>query len=305
MSAENIKQKRIKSELAMLDKLPDGYMVSYQNFDGGVKIFIEIAKRIVQSELLPENIDAFRFTILLDQDFPFKGPQVQCNTNFTQTSLWDQRDLFINIVGAKWIPSNTLYEISKLIPEFISEVMINEASESRKFIGRFNLGAKYYIDEYFGYFDVWKFHDITNMFIDYSQPPPQDGHRNQLRYLVVTDTALMVGEPTLESNKIALWRGWNTLYRLHKVRREKDAPKIISFVWDDDTLKEWTLSFEEPDNFLNNIVFRMETIGVECEKKQYTKKMILDTEVTKAAFLKDIDFKSSKYTLNAKLVILG
>jgi hypothetical protein len=49
----------------------------------------------------------------------------------------------------------------------------------------------------------------------------------------------------------------------------------------------------------------METIGVDCEKKQYTKKMILDTEVTKAAFLKDIDFKSSKYTLNAKLVILG
>lgn len=49
----------------------------------------------------------------------------------------------------------------------------------------------------------------------------------------------------------------------------------------------------------------METIGVECEKKQYTKKMILDTEVTKAAFLKDIDFKSSEYTLNTNLVILA
>lgn len=212
-------------------------------------------------------------------------------------SICDQRDLFINIVGAKWVPSNTLYEISKLIPEFITDAIINEASEQRKFIGRFNLGSKYYIDDYFGVFDVWKFKDNTNMFIDYSTPQAQE-NKNQLRYLLVSDTALMVCEPTAQSNRIAVCRGWNTLYKLHKVRREKNEPSVIYFVWDDDTLKEWTLSFEDAEQFLNNISFRMEALGCQCEKKQYKKKMILDTEVTKAAFMKDIDFKSSEYHLN-------
>lgn len=87
------------------------------------------------------------------------------------------------------------------------------------------------------------------------------------------------------------------MYKLHKVRRVKKEPSIIYFVWDDDALKEWTLSFEEAEQFLNNISFRMEALGCQCEKKQYEKKMILDTEITKAAFMKDIDFKSSAYHL--------
>jgi len=276
----------------MLENLPDGYLVSYKEYQDWVKIDLEIERKLIQSGLLQQNIDAFRFTIICDEEFPFKAPQVQWNTNFLQMSIWDQRDLFVNIVRMKWIPSNTLYEVTKLIPEFISEAIINEASEHRKFLGRFNLGTKYYIDEYFGIFDVWKFKDINNLFIDYTNQE-QQVQKNQLRYLLVSDTALMVWEPTSQSNRIAVCRGWNTLYKLHKVRREKNAPKIINFVWDDDTLLEWTLSFEEPEQFLNNIFFRMEALGCKCEKKQYTKKMILENEVTKAGFLKDIDFKSS------------
>jgi ubiquitin-protein ligase len=181
----------MNSELDMLDKLPEGYHVYCKEFDGGIKVIVEISKMLVVSELIPQNIDSFMFTIICDGDFPFKGPEVQCNTNFLQMSICDQRDLFINIVGAKWVPSSTLYEISKLIPEFITDAIINEAAEQRKFIGRFNLGSKYYIDDYFGVFDVWKFKDKTNMFIDYSKPQTQE-KKNKLRYLLVSDTALMV-----------------------------------------------------------------------------------------------------------------
>ena len=165
---------------------------------------MRLINKIIKSELLPDNIDTYRFTIILDDDFPFKGPQVHWNTNFSQTSLWDQRDLFVNVVGAKWLPSNTIYEISKLIPEFISEVLILEASELRKFIGRFNLGDKYYLNEYYGVFDVWKFHDVTNLFIDYNQPQVEGEPRPALRYLVVSDTALMVAEPTAPSSPIVI-----------------------------------------------------------------------------------------------------
>ena len=73
---------------------------------------------------------------------------------------------------------------------------------------------------------------------------------------------------------------------------------MISFVWDDDTMLEWTLSFRDPDQFLNNISFRMGALDCQCEKKEYTKKMILENEVTKAGFLKDIDFKSRKWLIN-------
>lgn len=290
--AANIKEKRINSELSMLENLPDGYLMQYSEFHSGVKIDLQIDRGLVNSELLPSNIDAFSFSIICDKEFPFKGPQVQWNTNFLTMSICDQRDLFVNIWRTKWIPSNTLYEISKLIPEFISDAMISEASDQRKFIGRFNLGEKYYIDDYYGIFDVWRFKDKKNIFIDYSAPRGGPQPRNTLRYLVVTDTGLMVCEPTKESKNIAICRGWNTLYKLHKVRREKDNPKLISFVWDDDMMMEWTLYFEDPEQFINNICFRMETLGWKYERKEYIKKLILANEVTKAGFLKDIDFKS-------------
>lgn len=293
--SDAIKQKRLNSELTMLEKLPEGYKVSMQKEKEVTRIYLEIDRNVIQSELLPRDIKVYRFSIILDQDFPFKGPQVVCNTNFTQTSLCDQRDLFENIVGTRWIPSNTLYEISKLIPEFISEVIIAEASEQRKFVGRFHLGNMYRVEEYFGVFDVWKFKDVTNLFIDYSKPMPPAEEINQTRYLVVTDTGLLVGEPISQGSKVIYCRGWNTLYRLHKVRREiKESPRTITFVWEDDTHTEWVLELQDVDSFIQHITFRMESLGVECEKKQYKKKLILDTEVTKAAIEKDIDGKSKE-----------
>lgn len=164
------------------------------------------------------------------------------------------------MVGTKWQPSNTIYEISKLIPEFISEVLVLEASELRKFIGRFNLGDKYFLNEYYGVFDVWKFEDIGNLFIDYNQPQTEGEEKSLIRYLVVSDTAFMVSEPIPSSNQI-ICRGWNTLYRLHKIRRELESPHIVTFVWDDDNLKEWIMKFDDPDKFISNITFRMEILG--------------------------------------------
>ena len=76
MSAD-IKRKRIDSELNMLGRLPDGYKVTVEEGNGRIKIFINIDSKIIQSELKPEGIGTYTFTIILDEDFPFKGPQVQ------------------------------------------------------------------------------------------------------------------------------------------------------------------------------------------------------------------------------------
>jgi hypothetical protein len=144
----------------------------------------------------------------------------------------------------------------------VSEVIIFEASSNRNFIGKFHLGSIYYLEPFFGYFDVWKFKDTTNMFIDYSKPMP-DENATKTRYLVVSDTALLVGEPISQSSKVMVCRGWNTLYKLHKLRRERDKPNIFYFVWDNDSHKEWVLGINDPDSFIEKMTFRMEAIGVE------------------------------------------
>lgn len=136
-----------------------------------------------------------------------------------------------------------------------------EASELRKFIGRFNLGEKYYLNEYYGVFDVWRFDDVANLFIDYNKPQTEGEEKSTVRYLVVSDTALIVCEPASSTYPVVFCRGWNTLYRLHKVRRELEKPQIITFVWDDDNLKEWTMKFDDPDKFISSITFRMEILG--------------------------------------------
>ena len=62
--SSDIKQKRMSSELSMLDKLPEGYNVEYQEFDGGVKVFLAISKNLINSQLLPGNVEVYEFTIV-------------------------------------------------------------------------------------------------------------------------------------------------------------------------------------------------------------------------------------------------
>ena len=130
------------------------------------------------------------------------------------------------------------------------------------------------------------------MFIDYEKPYDHENSPT-LRYLIVTDTALVVGEPTVENHKVFYLRGWNTLFKLHKIRREKDKPNVIQFIWDDDALKEWTLKFEQTEQFMQHISFTMETLGVKIERKEYKKKMIAENEVTKEA-LQNANFENQE-----------
>lgn len=64
-----------------------------------------------------------------------------CRTEFTNISLNDGRDLFTDILKSEWKVAKKLYEIVQYIPDFISEVKIEE--EEVKMYGRFHLGHYY------------------------------------------------------------------------------------------------------------------------------------------------------------------
>lgn len=49
-----------------------------------------------------------------------------CRTNFSTPPLNDGRDLFNEILKSEWKIAKKLYEIVQYIPEFISEVKIEE-----------------------------------------------------------------------------------------------------------------------------------------------------------------------------------
>lgn len=52
---------------------------------------------------IKESITVFKFSIVLENRYPYRDPQVHCMTDFADPnlSLSDGRDLYVEIVGEK------------------------------------------------------------------------------------------------------------------------------------------------------------------------------------------------------------
>jgi hypothetical protein len=70
-----------------------------------------------------------------------------CRTHFTSSPIHDGRDLFNEILKSDWKIAKKLYEIVQYIPDFISEVKVEE-EEDAKVVGMFHLGYTYDITEW-------------------------------------------------------------------------------------------------------------------------------------------------------------
>lgn len=100
-----------------------------------------IDKRVIESQLLDPRLEKYVFDVLLDHKFPFQQPQIFCRTPFSNPPLSDGRDLFNDVMKSEWKTARKLYEIVQYIPDFISEVKIQE--EEMKVYGTFHLGYLY------------------------------------------------------------------------------------------------------------------------------------------------------------------
>ncbi|EGR29226.1 hypothetical protein IMG5_160250 [Ichthyophthirius multifiliis] len=119
---KEVQIKRVIKDLEHLYNLDQQlYDINVTCFGLGIKIIV-----ILKEELLIKNLLDFylqyqpiKFEILLYKTYPFTFPQFICQTNFSEPSLADGRDLIDNIIEQQWIPSILLYQIVEQIPGFL------------------------------------------------------------------------------------------------------------------------------------------------------------------------------------------
>jgi len=105
-SADEIRQKRIEQELALLDKLDKRlYVYQAKQTEQGLSLFIRMSRMALGTEVagLDPALKTFDFEILLPIKYPFIDPQIMCHTSFSHVflSLNDGRDLFNEVVGSE------------------------------------------------------------------------------------------------------------------------------------------------------------------------------------------------------------
>ena len=124
MTAGQIRQKRILSEIAMLKHLNKDYFKIEQSNDNvtGFTIHVSINKAAIPQDIVRSEVEEYEFEVLMSNKYPFRDPQVFCNTKFTHPMLCitDRRDIFGEVVGeGGWKVGHKLYSLIQLIPEFI------------------------------------------------------------------------------------------------------------------------------------------------------------------------------------------
>ena len=109
----------------------------------------------------------------------------------------------------------TIYETVQLIPEFVSETLIQMKQEDEiKSIGKWHLGTKYNIDDWgVGFFKAREEQETDEGTVYYD------------RYLAVCENSFFLFEPDPKLISVA------TLCSLEKIVRNLDFPDCVTFVW--------------------------------------------------------------------------
>ena len=207
MTAGQIRQKRILSEIAMLKHLNKNLFKIEQSNDAitGFSIHVTINKDAVQSELKKPDVPEYEFEVLMSNKYPFREPSVLCHTQFTHPMLCitDKRDLFSEVVGeGGWKVGHKLYSLIQIIPEFIQEMYLIE--DDLYTVGQYHLGQ---VMDLSGFVD-----DTLNLTIWACQEQiDENGTEFQVRNLAVTPSAILVFQPIFENAQYGVLIAWASL----------------------------------------------------------------------------------------------
>lgn len=102
--------------------------------------------------------------------------------------------------------------------------------------------------------------------------------------MVITETAFLVLESIHQSSWMAL-RGWQCLFFLEKISRDIDERHTLNLEWkgNDDSVIQWQLKCQEPENVIAALVRRMEKIGVPSETRRFERTRIREEDVSPQA----------------------
>ena len=134
--------KRIQKELKLLKSLnTDQFLYGKIERENEIVIPIEIQASCVKSRFLSKDIQKLHFEVFLSDKFPFQPPQIYCKTKFCQPTIDDRRDVLEEVIQKEWEPRMTIYEAVQLIPEFVSDTLIQMKQDDEiKSIGKWHLG---------------------------------------------------------------------------------------------------------------------------------------------------------------------
>lgn len=269
---------RIAKEFKMLRALnPEHFLSGKIEKDYGIIVPVEIQRAAIKSRFLSKDIQKLHFEILLTDKYPHQPPQVYCKSRFCQPTIDDKRDLIEEVLQSKqWNAQTTIYELIQLIPEFISDTLIQMKSDDEvKSIGKWHLGNKYSIDDWgVGFFKAREEKDT------------EGGVQYFDRYLAVCENSFFLFEPDTESKNMARLLSVATLCSLERIIRNLDMPDSATLVWRQiEHEPQWTLKVEisNADICINLMVNYLKKLGIKSSKKYEKKRKILASEVTKKA----------------------
>ena len=185
-------QNKIFSEI-IKELIPKYYIESkliptYRYIENDKYLYI-IIRLIKDNEYNPyKNID-INFSITLDDKFPESLPQVKCLTNFSFPSLFDNSDLYKEIVPFKENkikdePFIILEEIILGLKPFLEKIKKNEEENNFYYYGEYILDEIYDINSFFS--------SQKNEFFRVNQIIKENKYK---KYIVLNDVYLLLFDP--------------------------------------------------------------------------------------------------------------
>lgn len=292
-----IQNKRISKEVKMLKNLPPEMLFGKIEKSYGVVIRIEIQASLIKSQFLNSDIQKLYFEILLTEKFPFQAPQVYWKTKIGYPTIDDRRDVLEEVIQKEWSPNMTIYETIQLIPEFVSELLLQmQQDDEIKSIGKWHLGQSYPIKDWgVGFFKVRE------------ETETLDGFQYHERYIAVFENSFFLFEPDTKNKEMAKLLSVATLWSLEKLTRNLDMPEYVTFVWRklEGQKEQWVLKVEINNyvEWINLIVKYWKMLELSVQKKYEKKRKILASEVNDKAIKKTDVNELLKQVADAELAV--
>ena len=289
-------RQRILKDIDDLANLPNGVFAKVKQYEHGYYIKIIVDKTYIKDST-PENKynsipDTIMFLMIADYSFPKEPPKIFCQTNFCFPNLMDGRNLSNSIID-QWKPTMKLDEIAILIPNFIKNILNNEAYN---FYGFYSIDAVY---------DLKNFNNmLVNTFsvkIDYNKDLP----KKPLFYNDIGDFVLVLSDDCLvlfkqlETNKnLGKVVFWASLFALTDLQINKDKKVVrMNFYSDEKEQQQLRLKMVNVLFFRETLVKKMSNLKVTIEANKLIKGQSIERRLT-ANDIKHMNIKQLEYYIN-------
>lgn len=209
-----------------------------------------------------------------------------------------------------------LYELIQHIPEFISDMLVAQNSDTKgkvkSMVGNFYLGLNY------DYQQIWMQNQFTKSsgsrdlhatdsrakesgvaiylcsqqkeFVSYNHKQEKIKKTVIIDvYIVISESVFLVLEPEPKMKGIGKLVSWGTLPTIDSIKRNLDNPDMLTITWRKVGDREpWTLNLLLPNNAndcVNLILKHLKKQGLIIDKKYQKKKKLRESEVTAAGMM--------------------